>query len=98
MQKEQTNSGHRTNLFFDGITPDILCSVFFCSLVNNRSYAVSSKSGICLNKRPDSPPAGRKIPFFFTKFLHYVQKFCEKGKTYHAAAGESDVHWVKCPV
>jgi len=27
-----------------------------------------------------SPPAGRKIPDFFTKMLHKVQHFCEKEK------------------
>jgi hypothetical protein len=32
------------------------------------------------NECPDSPPAGRKIPFFFTKMLHNVQHFCEKEK------------------
>jgi hypothetical protein len=45
-----------------------------------------------------SPPAGRKKPSFFTKQLHKVQLFCEKRKTYHAAAGESAVYRVKRPV
>jgi len=32
------------------------------------------------NERPDAPPAGRKIPFFFTNMLHKVQHVCEKDK------------------
>ena len=48
--------------------------------VNDRTYAVGSNPGICLNKRPDSPPAGRKIPCFFTNMLHCVQHVCEKDK------------------
>jgi hypothetical protein len=31
-----------------------------------------------LTRKEISPPAGRKIPFFFTKILHFVQNFCEK--------------------
>ena len=31
------------------------------SRVTDRSYAVGSKSGVHLDERPDSPPAGRKI-------------------------------------
>jgi len=53
------------------------CSRWF---IINRSYAVGSKSDVYLDERPDSPPAGRKIPFFFTKMLHKVQHFCEKDK------------------
>jgi O-antigen ligase len=64
----------------------------------DRTYAVVDLAGICRNKRPDSPPAGWKIPFFFTKILHKVQNFCEKEKEYHAAAGDSAVHRVKRPV
>jgi hypothetical protein len=46
-----------------------------------------------------SPPAGQKIPFFFTKMLYKVQHFCEKEKTkYHAAAGASGFPLVKRPV
>jgi hypothetical protein len=45
------------------------------------SYAVVDLAGICLDNRPDSPPAGWKIPFFFTKMLHNVQHFCEKEKS-----------------
>jgi hypothetical protein len=45
-----------------------------------------------------SPPAGRKILFFFTEILHSVQNFCEKEKTHHAAAGESGFHRAKRPV
>jgi hypothetical protein len=33
----------------------------------NRSYAVGSKSGVHLDERPDSPPAGRKIPDLYHK-------------------------------
>jgi hypothetical protein len=33
-----------------------------------------------LTQKAFSPPAGRKIPFFFTKILHDVQNFCEKEK------------------
>jgi hypothetical protein len=43
-----------------------------------RTYAVVNPAGVCLDNRPDSPPAGRKLPFFFTKMLHKVQHFCEK--------------------
>ncbi len=31
-----------------------------------------------LTRKEISPPAERKIPFFFTKILHFVQNFCEK--------------------
>jgi hypothetical protein len=48
--------------------------------LSDRRYAVGSKPGVCLNTWPDSPPAGRKIPIFFTKILHKVQNFCEKDK------------------
>jgi hypothetical protein len=34
-----------------------------------------------LTQKVFSPPAGRKIPFFFTKMLHNVQHFCNKEKT-----------------
>jgi hypothetical protein len=46
--------------------------------LNERTYAVGSQPGICLDNRPDSPPAGRKKPFFFAKNSHCVQIFCEK--------------------
>jgi len=36
---------------------------------------------VCLDNRPDSPPAGWKIPGFFIKMLHCVQHFYEKAKT-----------------
>ncbi len=45
------------------------------------SYAVVDLEGICLDNRPDSLPAGRKIPCFLTKLLHSVQHFCQKDKT-----------------
>jgi hypothetical protein len=35
--------------------------------VNNMRYAVGSKSGVHLDERPDSPPAGRKIPYLYHK-------------------------------
>ncbi len=38
-------------------------------LSGNTTYAVGSKPGMCLNKRPDSPPAGRKNPDLFHKIL-----------------------------
>jgi len=34
-----------------------------------------------LTQKAFSPPAGWKIPFFFTKILHKVQNFREKEKT-----------------
>jgi hypothetical protein len=67
-------------------------------LLHDTTYAVVDLAGICLDNRPDSPAAGWKIPFFFTKILHVVQNFCEKEKVYHAAAGDSAVHRVKHPV
>jgi hypothetical protein len=48
--------------------------------VNNTSYAIVDLAGACRDNRPDLPPAGWKIPFFFTKMLHRVQHFCEKDK------------------
>jgi hypothetical protein len=48
--------------------------------VIDRTYAVVDLAGICRDNRPDSPPAGRKSPFFFTKILHKVQNFGEKDK------------------
>jgi len=45
--------------------------------VTYTTYAVGSNPGMCLHKRPDSPPAGRKIPCFFTNMLHTVQHVCE---------------------
>ena len=48
------------------------------SPVNDRTYTVGSKPGMCLDKRPDSPPAGRKGPCFFVKHLHNMQMFYEK--------------------
>jgi hypothetical protein len=67
--------------------------------VDDTRDAVGSESGVHLDERPDAPPAGWKIPFFFTKILHFVQNFCEKeNKEYHAAAGDSAVHRVKRPV
>ncbi len=50
------------------------------SRVIHTSYAVGSKPGVHLNERPDSPPAGRKISFFFIKMLQTVQHFYEKDK------------------
>jgi hypothetical protein len=50
------------------------------SRVTHRTYAVGSKPGVCRDNRPDSPPAGWKIPFFFIKMLHAVQHFYEKDK------------------
>ena len=47
-------------------------------LSGNTRYAVGSNLGMCLNKRPDSPPAGRKTPFFCTNMLHTVQHVCAK--------------------
>jgi len=46
--------------------------------VNYRTYAVGSNPGMCRDKRPDSPPAGRKNPCLFAKKLHTVQLFCEQ--------------------
>jgi hypothetical protein len=49
--------------------------------ISDTTYAVVDLAGICLDKRPDSPPAGRKTPCFFTNILHTVQNVCEKAKT-----------------
>ncbi|MFP4440946.1 MAG: hypothetical protein ACLFVO_27235, partial [Chloroflexaceae bacterium] len=57
-------------------------------LLYNRTYAVGSKPGVCLDNRHDSPPAGWNETFFFRK----------KTKKYHAAAGASGFHRVKRPV
>jgi hypothetical protein len=46
----------------------------------NMTYVVGFKPGVHLDEQPDPPPAGRKIPCFFTKKLHKVQLFCEKDK------------------
>ncbi len=46
--------------------------------VNDRTYAVGSNPGMCLNKRPDSPPAGRNRTSLFTHMLHIVQHVCEQ--------------------
>jgi hypothetical protein len=48
--------------------------------VINRTYTVGSKPGICRDNRPDSPPAGRKIPCFFRNILHTTQNVSEKDK------------------
>jgi hypothetical protein len=48
--------------------------------VTDTRYAVGSKAGVHLDERPDSPPVGWKIPFFFIKILHAVQNFYEKEK------------------
>jgi hypothetical protein len=56
----------------------IVFTLFIDPPGSDTTYAVVDLAGICLDKRPDSPPAGRKIPCFFTKMLHVVQHFCEK--------------------
>jgi hypothetical protein len=48
--------------------------------VNNTRYAVGSKPGVCLDKWPDSPPAGWNETFFFRKMWHVVPHFPEKEK------------------
>jgi len=56
--------------------------------VNDRSYAVGSKPGVCLDERPDSPAAAWYMMFFFTKILHKVQNFREKDGIFRPAGGE----------
>jgi hypothetical protein len=48
------------------------------SRIINTSYAVGSKPGICRDKRPDSPPAGRNGTFFFQKIWLGEPNFLEK--------------------
>jgi hypothetical protein len=50
-------------------------------LLTHRRYAVVDLAGVCRDNRPDSPPAGRKNPFFFTNMLHIVQHVREREKT-----------------
>jgi hypothetical protein len=50
-----------------------------CDGIKIRSYAVGSKSGVHLDERPDSPPAGRKTPSLFTK-KSQSEFFCEQDK------------------
>jgi hypothetical protein len=65
--------------FWAGTPPEQLAPRKSCQFYT--TYAVGSKPGVHLNERPDSPPAGRKISFFFIKILHCVQNFYEKDKT-----------------
>jgi hypothetical protein len=51
-----------------------------------------------LTRKNISPPSGREILFLFHKNIHNVNVFVKKIKKYPAAAGESAVHLVKCPV
>jgi hypothetical protein len=63
--------------------PGLVCSrnsSYCVTPVMDRTYAVGSKSGVHLDERPDSPPAGRNGICFFTEILHKVQNFCEKEK------------------
>ncbi len=46
--------------------------------VSNRSRAVGSKPGVCLDNRPDSPAAGHKKPDLFHKNIHTVNVFVKK--------------------
>jgi hypothetical protein len=68
-RRNRLPSGQTSSLDLNRVSP-----------VNNGSYAVSSKPGVCLEKWPDSPPAGWKIPFLFTTILHFVQNCCEQDK------------------
>jgi hypothetical protein len=63
-------------------------ATFLEMVLHYTTYAVGSKPGVCLDNRPDLPPAGRNGTFFFRKMWHVVPHFPEKDQTYHAAAGE----------
>jgi hypothetical protein len=47
---------------------------------NNTTYAVGSKPGLCLDNRPDAPPAGWKQPSFVHKNFHNMKIFMDKDK------------------
>jgi hypothetical protein len=57
------NPGRGTRSF----TPVVIYASQAQCLSNHRSYVVGFNPVICLDNRPDSPPAGRKTPCLFTK-------------------------------
>jgi len=60
----------------------------FRQSLKRRSYMVGPKPGICLDKQPHSPPAGRNgIVFFTIQCCTMYNIVMKKTKKYHAAAG-----------